>query len=187
MDPITVISAATGIVKALGLDEKLGRLIAGDRGAEVAGRVIEAAEVVTGAKSPAEVVAAIEADARAASELRMRLIDIEEAERAREAADRADARAMQGAALSQDDLFSKRFVYVFAGVWSVFAMVYILLITLMTIPESNQRFADTILGFLLGTVIAALIQFFFGSSRGSQGKDVTLSTLAEAIRGRSRP
>ena len=187
MDPIAVIAAATGIVETLGLDSKLGKLIAGDRGAEVAGRVVDAAQVVTGAKSVDEVRAAIEADGRAAAELRMRLLDSEEAERAREAADRADARAMQTAALAQDDLFSKRFVYLFAGAWSVFAMLYILLITVWDIPADNQRFADTILGFLLGTVIASLMQFFYGSSRGSQGKDTTLTALAETIRGRIRP
>ena len=90
--------------------------------------------------------------------------NIEEAERAREAADRADARAMQTAALAQGDLFSTRFVYLFAGAWSVFAMLYILLITVWDIPADNQRFADTILGFLLGTVIASLMQFFYGTA-----------------------
>ena len=85
--------------------------------------------------------------------------------------DTANARQMQVAALQQDDLFSKRFIYVFATFWSLFAAGYIAFITFGTIPTDNQRFADTILGFLLGTVVATILQFFFGSSMGSKEKD----------------
>ena len=85
--------------------------------------------------------------------------------------DTANARNMQVAALQQDDLFSKRFIYVFATFWSLFAAGYIAFITFGTIPEDNQRFADTILGFLLGTVVATILQFFFGSSMGSKEKE----------------
>lgn len=82
----------------------------------------------------------------------------------------ADARDMQKVALQQDDLFSKRFVYYLASFWSFVAVVYIGLITFMTIPEANVRFADTILGFLLGTVIATIVNFFLGSSQSSKDK-----------------
>jgi hypothetical protein len=85
--------------------------------------------------------------------------------------DTANARNMQVEALRQDDLFSKRFIYIFATFWSIFAAGYIGFITFGTIPEDNQRFADTILGFLLGTVVATILQFFFGSSMGSKEKD----------------
>jgi hypothetical protein len=85
--------------------------------------------------------------------------------------DTANARNMQVEALRQDDLFSKRFIYIFATFWSIFAASYIGFITFGHIPEDNQRFADTILGFLLGTVVATILQFFFGSSMGSKEKD----------------
>jgi hypothetical protein len=85
--------------------------------------------------------------------------------------DTANARNMQVEALRQDDLFAKRFIYVFATFWSIFAASYIGFITFGHIPEDNQRFADTILGFLLGTVVATILQFFFGSSMGSKEKD----------------
>lgn len=93
--------------------------------------------------------------------------------------DRANARAMQVAALQQTDLFSKRFVYYFAIFWSVTAALYIAFITFGEIPEANVRFADTILGFLLGTVVATIIQFFMGSSDGSKQKDTTLEAMAK--------
>lgn len=85
--------------------------------------------------------------------------------------DVANARNMQVEALRQEDLFSKRFIYIFAAFWSIFAAGYIGFITFGHIPEDNQRFADTILGFLLGTVVATILQFFFGSSMGSKEKD----------------
>lgn len=84
----------------------------------------------------------------------------------------ADARAMQAAALAQDDKFSKRFVYYFAAFWSFAAAVYIGFITFAAIPTANVRFADTILGFILGTVIATIMNFYFGSSEGSKKKDI---------------
>jgi len=85
--------------------------------------------------------------------------------------DTANARNMQVEALRQDDKFAKRFIYIFATFWSIFAAGYIAFITFGTIPPDNQRFADTILGFLLGTVVATILQFFFGSSMGSKDKD----------------
>ena len=87
----------------------------------------------------------------------------------------ADARAMQVAALQQDDRFSKRFVMYLATFWSLTAVVYIFLITFTNIPELNIRFADTILGFLLGTVVATILNFFLGSSAGSKEKTEALA------------
>jgi multisubunit Na+/H+ antiporter MnhE subunit len=49
-------------------------------------------------------------------------------------------------------------------------VVYICAITFLTIPENSVRFADTILGFLLGTIVATILQFFFGSSKSSKDK-----------------
>jgi Mg2+/citrate symporter len=79
-----------------------------------------------------------------------------------------DARDMQKVALQQEDLFSKRYVYYFSTAWSFFAMVYIAFITFGSIPTTNVRFADTILGFMLGTAVASMFNFFLGSSIGSR-------------------
>lgn len=88
-----------------------------------------------------------------------------------------DARDMQKVALQQDDIFSKRFVYYLASFWSFVAVVYIFFITFGTIPDNNIRFADTILGFLLGTIVATIINFFLGSSKGSADKQDMLNKI----------
>jgi len=85
--------------------------------------------------------------------------------------DRQDARTMQEVALEQEDKFAKRFIYYYAIVMSVLAFGYIIAITFMEIPAENVHFVDVSLGFCLATVMASIIQFFFGSSSSSRDKD----------------
>jgi hypothetical protein len=81
------------------------------------------------------------------------------------------ARNMQLKAMDSDDPLVRRFVYFFIAGWSVLSATYIGFITFGEIPESNIRFADTILGFVLGTMVASMFQFLLGSSLGSRAKD----------------
>lgn len=116
------------------------------------------------------VTKAISADPDAA--LKLAQIDLETMKV--EQANTAEARAMQVAALQQSDVFSKRFPMYLTAFWSLCAAVYIGFITFSIIPEPNVRFADTILGFILGTVIATMLNFWFGSSIGSKEKGEAL-------------
>ena len=115
-------------------------------------------------------------DERNKAEIEMRRIDgdIEKAY----LADTDSARKMQMEALRQEDLFSKRFIYGFAIFWSLFAMIFFCFVTFGNVPEKNLRMADTILGFLIGTAIAGIFNFFLGTTYRSQRKDETISTLA---------
>jgi ABC-type phosphate/phosphonate transport system permease subunit len=79
-----------------------------------------------------------------------------------------DARDLQKVALQQNDLFSKRFVYYLATFWSIVGASYLFFATFTTVV--NPKMADTVLGFLLGTIVATIINFFFGSSQGSKDK-----------------
>jgi uncharacterized membrane protein YwzB len=81
------------------------------------------------------------------------------------------ARDMQMKAMDSDDPLVRRYVYYFITFWSILSSVYIGFITFGDIPEANIRFADTILGFVLGTMVASMFQFLLGSSLGSRKKD----------------
>ena len=81
-----------------------------------------------------------------------------------------NARAMQIAALQQDDPVAKRFIYYYAWFWSASSMTYFAAVTFVPLPEGGQHFADIILGFLLGTAVATIISFFYGSSKSSKDK-----------------
>jgi len=87
-----------------------------------------------------------------------------------ENADRDSARHMQETALTQDDLFAKHFIYWFAWFWSVGSMAYFFAITFGQVPASGKDFGNIILGFLLGTAVATIISFFYGSSKSSKDK-----------------
>ena len=50
--------------------------------------------------------------------------------------------------------------------------------------QAQIRTVDTVLGFLLGVSLSAIIQFFFGSSKGSNDKSRMLEDL---IRGTAQP
>lgn len=50
------------------------------------------------------------------------------------------------------------------GVMVILTFTYIFLITWLPIPEKNQRFVDIILGWLIGSVVTTIVNFFFGSS-----------------------
>lgn len=103
--------------------------------------------------------------------LRERAMQHEEFMVEMEVKDKANARDMAKHAMSSNDWFVRRFTYFFITAWSLFAMTFIPLITFGTIPQDNVRFADTILGFMLGTVMASMFSFLLGSSFGSRVKD----------------
>ena len=132
------------------------------------GMVVSAIADKLGVKNSVDEVAkAIAGDPQAALKLAQNNLDAIKAEYA----NTENARAMQIAALQQSDVFSKRFTMYLTSFWSIAAAVYIGFITFSIIPETNVRFADTILGFILGTVIATMLNFWFGSSIGSKEKD----------------
>ena len=112
------------------------------------------------------VTQAIQTDPQAAEKLAE--IDLKQFEA--EVKDRDGARAMQIAALQQDDWFAKNFIYLFTSAWSIFAMVYFGFVTFGEVAESGIRMADTILGVLIGTVLTGFFNFFFGSSKSSKDK-----------------
>ena len=150
------------LLKLLGsVAPALASLVAGPAGGVAVSAIAKAFGV---ADSVEEVTKAISADPDAA--LKLAQIDLETLKA--DYANTADARDMQKVALQQTDIFSKRFTMYLTMFWSLAAVVYIGFITFSVIPDKNVRFADTILGFILGTVVATMLNFWFGSSIGSK-------------------
>jgi hypothetical protein len=95
--------------------------------------------------------------------------------------DRQDARSLQKTAYTTGDRFTMYFVNIFALLLCTSACVYIGAITFGHVPENNVRFADTILGFILGSILSSIIGFYFGSSRSSQSKDIALKDALQKL------
>lgn len=87
-----------------------------------------------------------------------------------------DARNMQNTALNQTDLFSKRFSYYLASFWSMAAVAFIFFSAFAT--TMNEKVVDTVIGFVLGTIVATIINFYYGSSHSYTPTDTTTKTLA---------
>lgn len=172
MDPLSIAL----MLAAKYAPEAIRHFTGSETAASVTTKVIDIAQTVTGTAGPQQAVAALE-DPKRAAEFRAALlaadVDLERAAYA----DRADARKLQGLALGQDDLFSKRFVYYFAAAWSLFTMFYITGITFWPPQsESGKAIANTVLGFLLGTAVASIFAYFYGSTRGSDTKTRLLAS-----------
>lgn len=72
--------------------------------------------------------------------------------------------------------FHKHFQH-YLGIGSVsLGFLYIFLVTFIPIPVQNVRFADTVLGVVIGTIITTVYQYFFGSSQGSVDKQKALES-----------
>jgi hypothetical protein len=155
------------------MDELLGLLrgiapaVATAVGGPLGGLAVTAIANKFGVADDVQAVAkAIAGDPEAATklaELDLRQFELENA-------DRDSARHMQETALNQDDKYAKHFIYNFAWFWSVGSMAYFFAITFGTVPASGKDFGNIILGFLLGTAVATIISFFYGSSKSSKDK-----------------
>lgn len=84
---------------------------------------------------------------------------------------RQRATDMQMVAMKSEDPFVRRFLYYFIMLWSTFSVIFIPCLIWLPIPDSNVRFADTVLGYILGTVVTGMFAFLLGSSQGSRMKD----------------
>ncbi|HIF9347099.1 TPA: hypothetical protein ACX6RX_003210 [Photobacterium damselae] len=160
---MSLITTALAIGKVLGLDNLIEHWFSGNQGKAVAETIISTAEKITGKTNPDEILCSLQSTEFAAS-LKMALIDQQTELEKMAFDDKKDARFAQTKVLEQDDRFSKRFIYYYAAFWGIVAAVYIFAVTFVIIPKENSRFADLILGFLLGTVIGGTISYFYGSS-----------------------
>lgn len=154
----------------------------GDKAENIATEVLNIASNVTGISDNSAALKAINSDPSVALKFQEAVMADKYRLDEMYLADKKDARAMQQTALEQEDVFSKRFLYYFAVGWSLFAAIYLLCITFVTIPTDNISTVQTITGFIMGTLISSIIQFFFGSTKGSKDKDTIAQELLKKIK-----
>lgn len=153
----------------------LVRRVAGDDAGDVAGRVVDVVRDVTGLDDPAEALAAARENADALRQVRLRLAELDaELERAY-LADRQDARARDVALVQSAGRNLRGDVLAVLIVAGVLATIGVLLFA--PIPEGGGRDALLLLAGALVNAFAAVVQFEFGSSRGSKDKDGALARL----------
>jgi hypothetical protein len=93
---------------------------------------------------------------------------------------RQRASDMQMHAMDNADPMVRRFIYYFAWFWSITSIIYFFGVTFYPISQTGKDFANTILGFLLGTAVSAVLQFFYGSSKSSQDKTKSMQQAIDA-------
>lgn len=96
------------------------------------------------------------------------------------AQDISNARNLQVEALKQEDKVAKRFIYYYSWFWSFVCVAYIGGITFVPLDESKNHIVDTILGFLLGTLVASIITYFYGSSAGAAKNREVIQEIAKS-------
>jgi len=108
--------------------------------------------------------------------------------------DRKDARDTQAKRDDNEDVFIRRFTYKYAYMITFATFGFITLaigLPLIAcwnvddeckkIPSETWQIINTVLGFLLGVGLSAIIQFFYGSSQGSRNKDKEMRELNEQL------
>lgn len=93
--------------------------------------------------------------------------------------DVANARAMQMAAMGQDDVFTKRFIYYLAAFIMISLMILLLMLFFVEIPEGNSEIVYMAIGIFMG-IVSTVAAFFFGSSQGSKDKETSLMAAVKA-------
>lgn len=66
--------------------------------------------------------------------------------------------------VKKGDKLATHFTYWFAWFWGIISAIYFFSVTFIALPQDGVNFANIILGFLLGTAVSTIINFFFGAS-----------------------
>ena len=101
-------------------------------------------------------------------------------------ADRQNARATGTLRDDNEDPMIRRFTYIYAYLITGLTFIFILAAVFVPawlqkdgvkMPETSWQIINTVVGFLLGVGLSAIIQYFYGSSMGSKNKEKTISQL----------
>lgn len=168
MEPISI---ALALAEAAGLTDKIGSLIAGDKGEAVAGRVVDVAKLVTGQPDGMQALDQVKADNDQKVRLEEALIDRENELAQLAQQDRADARDMQVAVMESDHAgwLARNFIYLLATLLVLFAIGYSVAVTFIPLTPQGERYADLILNVVIvGGLLGGVMKFFYGG--GARGQ-----------------
>lgn len=162
---MSLIATALAIGNVIGLGDLIGNWLGGDNGNGIAQKIVTTAEKITNKSLPEDILKALDNGQSEASALVYEQILANRTEYERMAfVDKRDARYMQLQTLDKQGWFAKNFLYLYASFWAIFSAAYFIGVTFFQLPTGNLRFADLILGFIMGTVIGGIISFFYGAS-----------------------
>lgn len=91
--------------------------------------------------------------------------------------DMDSARQMQIEALKNQDVFSKRFIYYFTIFLSFMTFLFDFCLFWVSYPERNHDLINMIAGVLNTSCLAAIVSFFYGSSKGSEDKQKHINDM----------
>lgn len=166
MEPISI---ALGLAQATGLADKIGSLIAGKNGQEVADRVVDVAKLITGMPDGKAALEEVQADPDAKMRLEEALIDREVELQRIAQADRADARSLQVETLKANrGWLSENFLYLMTFLLLLFAFGFASAVTFIELSPTGERYADLIMTGLVAGLVGGVVRFFYGSGGRSQ-------------------
>lgn len=67
--------------------------------------------------------------------------------------------------MNDSSAFDRRFIAAFAVLITLIGMAFVFGVVFYNVPKENQQNASMALGFVLGTLLAAPIGFFYGASK----------------------
>lgn len=167
---------------ALNLAPTLAQWIGGDKAAGVTSQIADAAKGLIGTDDPDALAKAIAADPNLALQFKLRLADIEDAERQRSHAELIARMADTQSARDQTVKLAQAgsplqwgAAIVSVIVTGAFGLVTYLVFS-EAIPSGNREMALYLIGQLSGFVGAA-VSYWVGSSAGSASKDLAIKKM----------
>lgn len=148
-----------------GIFDFIGKVFKPGNFLENAGKIVD--DLTMSAEEKAELKLKIE---QAHRDHEIKLMELASTELQTYLSDVQDARDMQKVALQQDDRFAKRFVYYLAALCTVLAFATFGVLVFVEIPAANRDIAYMGAGAILSGCLVTIMNYFFGSSRGSDRK-----------------
>ena len=167
---LATVGTALSIANQLGVTDWLGELLFGDKGEQVADRVVDLALEITGTQSPSDASELIQQLPQVADELKKLLIANQQELVRLSFADKAQARQLYQSKNHMADLIAQRVM-----TWNLPMIVVMIIANVLVAMFVKESGVAQLLGNLIGMVTTQLykerqtiVEFFFGAGLGGQ-------------------